>query len=80
MAEDDAFTVNMLPGTKPSPPGGGTTDTTEPSKFSAADGNNVSFVNITYTIQPRAQTIIESLFFKAPPKKILDDVRYVKSR
>ena len=35
-------------------------------------GNNVSFVDITYTIQPW------SLFTRFPPKKILDHVRYVR--
>ena len=40
----------------------------------AANGNHVSFVNITYVIQSHS---IKSLFKKFPPKKILDDVRYV---
>ena len=40
----------------------------------AANGNNVSFVNITYAIQPHS---IKSRFTKIPLKKILDDVRYV---
>ena len=34
-------------------------------------GNNVSFIDITYTIQPW------SLFTRFPPKRILDHVRYV---
>ena len=39
-----------------------------------ANGTNVSFVNITYTIQPHP---IKSLFKKYPSKTILDNVRWV---
>ena len=45
------------------------------SDSSSTDENNVSFINITYTIQPHS---FISLFKKFPPKKILDDVRYIK--
>ena len=48
--------------------------TNDSSGFSATNGNNVSFVDITYTIQPW------SLFTKLPPKKILDHVRYVYAK
>lgn len=45
------------------------------SNVVASEGNNVSFLNISYTMQPQS---IKSLFKKrVPPKKILDDVRYV---
>ena len=49
--------------------------TSNSSNIPTANGNNVSFVKITYTIQPRS---IRSLIKKLPPKTILDDVRYVK--
>ena len=86
MSEDtqNAFSVTVLPAKPSAEPNA----TGELQDFSidainsdssnlpaAAAGNNVSFVNITYAIQPHS---IKSLFKKFPPKKILDDVRYVR--
>ena len=51
----------------------GVTSNSSNINIATADGNNVSFVNITYTIQP------QSLIKKLPPKTILDDVRYIKT-
>lgn len=44
------------------------------SDFSAVNGNNVSFVNITYSVQEHP---IKSLFKDIPRKTVLCDVRYV---
>ena len=49
--------------------------TSDSSNIPTADGNNVSFVNITYTIQPKS---IAYPIRKLPPTTILNDVRYVK--
>ena len=68
MAEQP-FNVTMVSASKPKP---------EPTSLPSTDGNNVSFVNITYTIQPQHHLSLKLLFVKLPPKKILDDVRYVK--
>jgi len=48
--------------------------TSNSSNIPTADDNNVSFVNITYTIQPHS---IRSLIKKLPSKTILNGVRYV---
>ena len=66
MAEQP-FNVTMISASKSKP---------EPTSLPSTDGNNVSFVNITYAIQPQSR--LKSLFTKLPPKKILDDIRYVK--
>ena len=56
---------------------GGPTVTPYPSHLVAIDGgNNVSFVNITYSIQPKS---FPSLFVQNPTKKILDNIRYAKN-
>ena len=72
MAEQQPFNVTVVAPSKPKLSGG----PAEPTSLPSTDGNNVSFVNITYTIQ--TQSRLKSLFGKLPPKKILDDVRYVK--
>lgn len=74
MAEDvqNVFTVTALPtdaSASETKVLSGATALSDSSSFVPADGDNVSFVNITYTIQPK------SFFKKAPPKKILNDVR-----
>ena len=76
MTEDaqNTFTVTVVPDKqieqKPLTEDGITSNS---SNFST-DGSNVSFVNVTYTIQPRS---IRSLCKKFPSKIILDNVRYV---
>ena len=72
MAEQQPFNVTVVAPSKPKLSGG----PAEPTSLPSTDGNNVSFVNITYTIQ--TQSRLKSLFSKLPPKKILDNVRYVK--
>ena len=42
------------------------------SDGSVTNGNNVSFVNLTYTVQ---EYPFKSLFKKIPRKAVLDDVR-----
>ena len=42
------------------------------SDGSVTNGNNVSFVNLTYTVQEHP---FKSLFKKIPRKAVLDDVR-----
>ena len=69
----NAFTVMELPDSSAAQRVGIDSDS---SNISATDGNNVSFINITYTIQPHP---FRSLFKKIPSKKILDDVRSVKT-
>ena len=74
---EEGFTVTVLPTTEPKQLNKDAAVTTDPSNLSPTnDGNNVSFVNISYTIQPKK---FASLFVQNPPKKILDNVRYVKS-
>ena len=73
MAAGQPFNVTVVPASEPKLP----VVTAEPTSLpSTDDGNNVSFVDITYTIRPQSR--LQSLFFKLPPKKILDDIRYVK--
>ena len=70
---EDGLNVTLLPTTEPKQLSGGATVTADPSNLSATDGgSNVSFVNISYTIQPRT---FGSLFVQNPPKKILDNIR-----
>ena len=59
MSEDTAYSLII------------TDTTTDSSTDASIDKKNVSFVDISYTIQSW------SLFEKQPPKKILDHVRYV---
>ena len=71
---ENGFTVAVLPTTEPKHLNGGPTATPYPSNLSATNGgsNNVSFVNISYTIKTRT-------FVQSRSKKILDNVRYVKT-
>ena len=69
----NAFTVTVLPDSSAAQLK--TSIASDSSNISATDGNNVSFVNITYTIQPHP---FRSRFKELPSKKILDDVRSVK--
>ena len=74
---EEGFTVTVLPTTEPKQLSGGVAVTADPSNlFATNGGNNVSFVNISYTIQPRT---FASLIVQNPPKKILDNIRYVKN-
>ena len=82
MTEDvqTTFTVTVLPNKhltdqKPFTENGVTSADHDSTTYNF-DGNNVSFVNVTYTIQPRS---IRSLCKKFPSKIILDNVRYVAS-
>lgn len=77
MSEDaqNAFTVTVLPPAY-SPPATELKDVSSSGGAFASDSstedNNVSFINITYTIPPHP---LKTLFKHTPPKKILDDVR-----
>ena len=78
MSEDaqNAFTVTVLPPAY-SPPATELKDVSSSggafTSDSSTNDNNVSFINITYTIPPHP---LKTLFKKqTPPKKILDDVR-----
>ena len=77
MSEDaqNAFTVTVLPPAY-SPPAMELKDVGSFGDAFASDSstndNNVSFINITYTIPPHP---LKTLFKHTPPKKILDDVR-----
>lgn len=82
MSEDaqNSFTVTVAPAYTPAAAElkdvSGDAVTSDSSNFYTND-NNVSFINITYTIPPHP---LKALFNKKiPPKKILDDVRYNKN-
>ena len=72
--QTESFTVTVVPTNTSVDPKVYPTSESDHSSSNkiASELNNVSFVNITYTIQPEP---IKSLFKKIPPKKILDDVR-----
>ena len=82
MSEDalNSFTVTVAPAHAPAATKlkdvSGDAVTSDSSNFSTND-NNVSFINITYTIPLHP---LKTLFKPdTPPKKILDDVRYIKT-